>query len=50
MFLQGQLGIRKSHNGFGGVLIGPLEFFCCYSSLIFPHRMYNETDNRIFGL
>lgn len=35
MLLQGQLGIRKSHNGFEEVLIGSLEFSRSYSSLIF---------------
>lgn len=33
MLLQGQLGIRKSHNGFEEVLIGSFEFPCPYSSL-----------------
>lgn len=36
MLLQGQLGIRKSHNGFEEALIGSLEFSCSYSSLFFP--------------
>lgn len=36
MLLQGQLGIRKSHNGFEEVLIGSLEFFCPCSSQLFP--------------